>query len=203
MGDHLIVNCLRIHFFPAFSFVHVQPEVLEQLTGLKELWMDGNKLTFLPGVSYTLMSLFSDCCSLTHHLEIISLDSPPPFQPHPTPPPPQTACLLKSSSKRAAVSLHQTFSSLKPAERAALWTRFSHWMNTHFLPTNKMHAFGFADVPGVIRTKHQLWKNYYIGGLIVRICLMRFFFHPNDQLVCKWVIIKALVLLPVFQQHQL
>lgn len=61
----------------AFSFLHVQPEVVEWLTGLKELWMDGNKLTFLPGVSYTLIFPFSDCCVLTHHLEIISLDSPP------------------------------------------------------------------------------------------------------------------------------
>ena len=28
----------------------VQPEVLEQLSGIKELWMDCNRLTFLPGV---------------------------------------------------------------------------------------------------------------------------------------------------------
>uniref|UniRef100_A0A7N6C1C9 PDZ domain-containing protein n=1 Tax=Anabas testudineus TaxID=64144 RepID=A0A7N6C1C9_ANATE len=33
------------------------PEVLEQLTGLKELWMDGNKLTFLPGMLGMLKQL--------------------------------------------------------------------------------------------------------------------------------------------------
>lgn len=69
-----ILACSQLR---VFSFLHVQPEVVEQLTGLKELWMDGNKLTFLPGVSYTLIFPFSDCCVLTHHLEIISLDSPP------------------------------------------------------------------------------------------------------------------------------
>ncbi|XP_061655251.1 erbin isoform X3 [Phyllopteryx taeniolatus] len=33
------------------------PEVLEQLTGIKELWMDGNRLTFLPGMLGTLKQL--------------------------------------------------------------------------------------------------------------------------------------------------
>uniref|UniRef100_A0A4W5MJD8 Erbb2 interacting protein n=1 Tax=Hucho hucho TaxID=62062 RepID=A0A4W5MJD8_9TELE len=33
------------------------PEVLEQLTGIKELWMDGNRLTFLPGRLGTLKQL--------------------------------------------------------------------------------------------------------------------------------------------------
>uniref|UniRef100_A0A3Q2C9F9 Erbb2 interacting protein n=1 Tax=Cyprinodon variegatus TaxID=28743 RepID=A0A3Q2C9F9_CYPVA len=33
------------------------PEVLEHLSGLKELWMDGNKLTFLPGMLGTLKQL--------------------------------------------------------------------------------------------------------------------------------------------------
>ncbi|NXB46643.1 ERBIN protein, partial [Leucopsar rothschildi] len=33
------------HDFP------LQPEVLEQLSGLKEFWMDGNRLTLIPGVS--------------------------------------------------------------------------------------------------------------------------------------------------------
>ncbi|KTG35754.1 hypothetical protein cypCar_00013780 [Cyprinus carpio] len=33
------------------------PEVLEQLTGIRELWMDGNKLTFLPGMIGTLKQL--------------------------------------------------------------------------------------------------------------------------------------------------
>lgn len=39
--------------------------------------------------------------------------------------------------------------------------------------------------------------------MIVRMCYTGFIFHPNDQLVCNWVIIKALDLLPAFQQHQL
>nr|XP_054600527.1 erbin isoform X2 [Nothobranchius furzeri] len=38
------------------EFVEV-PEVLEHLTGLKELWMDGNKLSFLPGMLGTLKQL--------------------------------------------------------------------------------------------------------------------------------------------------
>uniref|UniRef100_A0A674EZJ5 Erbb2 interacting protein n=1 Tax=Salmo trutta TaxID=8032 RepID=A0A674EZJ5_SALTR len=33
------------------------PEVLEQLTGIKELWMDGNRLTFLPGMLGVLKQL--------------------------------------------------------------------------------------------------------------------------------------------------
>uniref|UniRef100_A0A3B4U6N8 Erbb2 interacting protein n=1 Tax=Seriola dumerili TaxID=41447 RepID=A0A3B4U6N8_SERDU len=33
------------------------PEVLEQLTGIKELWMDGNRLTFLPGMLGMLKQL--------------------------------------------------------------------------------------------------------------------------------------------------
>ncbi|GAA6111275.1 protein LAP2-like, partial, partial [Tachysurus ichikawai] len=33
------------------------PEVLEQLTGIKELWMDGNKLTVLPPMIGTLKQL--------------------------------------------------------------------------------------------------------------------------------------------------
>ncbi|XP_016097811.1 erbin [Sinocyclocheilus grahami] len=33
------------------------PEVLEQLTGIRELWMDGNKLTFLPGMIGALKQL--------------------------------------------------------------------------------------------------------------------------------------------------
>uniref|UniRef100_A0A4W5LE93 Erbb2 interacting protein n=1 Tax=Hucho hucho TaxID=62062 RepID=A0A4W5LE93_9TELE len=34
-----------------------EPEVLEQLTGIKELWMDGNRLTFLPGMLGALKQL--------------------------------------------------------------------------------------------------------------------------------------------------
>lgn len=36
-----------------------QPEVLEQLSGLKEFWMDGNRLTLIPGVSPLLYQIFS------------------------------------------------------------------------------------------------------------------------------------------------
>lgn len=71
-------------------------------------------------------------------LNTSSWDYFPRFSPNPP-----KLCLLKSSSKRAAVSLHETLSSLKPAERAALWTRFCRRMNSH----NKMHSFGFAYVP--------------------------------------------------------
>lgn len=58
-------------------------------------------------------------------LNTSSWDYFPRFSPNPP-----KLCLLKSSSKRAAVSLHQTLSSLKPAERLRFerdsvvgWTR--------------------------------------------------------------------------------
>ncbi|OXB80867.1 UNVERIFIED_CONTAM: hypothetical protein H355_016884 [Colinus virginianus] len=35
----------------------LQPEVLEQLSGLKEFWMDGNRLTLIPGFIGTLKQL--------------------------------------------------------------------------------------------------------------------------------------------------
>lgn len=35
---------------PPLLCLHQQPEVLDQLAGIRELWMDGNRLTFLPGV---------------------------------------------------------------------------------------------------------------------------------------------------------
>lgn len=36
----------------------LQPEVLEQLSGLKEFWMDGNRLTLIPGVSsFTVLNI--------------------------------------------------------------------------------------------------------------------------------------------------
>uniref|UniRef100_A0A8C7KUI1 Erbb2 interacting protein n=1 Tax=Oncorhynchus kisutch TaxID=8019 RepID=A0A8C7KUI1_ONCKI len=41
----------------SLSCPYPQPEVLEQLTGIKELWMDGNRLTFLPGRLGTLKQL--------------------------------------------------------------------------------------------------------------------------------------------------
>uniref|UniRef100_A0A673YTK1 Erbb2 interacting protein n=1 Tax=Salmo trutta TaxID=8032 RepID=A0A673YTK1_SALTR len=41
----------------SLSHPYPQPEVLEQLTGIKELWMDGNRLTFLPGRLGTLKQL--------------------------------------------------------------------------------------------------------------------------------------------------
>lgn len=37
----------------------LQPEVLEQLSGLKEFWMDGNRLTLIPGVSpLTVLNIY-------------------------------------------------------------------------------------------------------------------------------------------------
>lgn len=35
---------------PPVLCLYQQPEVLDQLAGIRELWMDGNRLTFLPGV---------------------------------------------------------------------------------------------------------------------------------------------------------
>ena len=36
----------------------LQPEVLEQLSGLKEFWMDGNRLTLIPGVNpFTVLNI--------------------------------------------------------------------------------------------------------------------------------------------------
>uniref|UniRef100_A0A8C8EQW9 PDZ domain-containing protein n=1 Tax=Oncorhynchus tshawytscha TaxID=74940 RepID=A0A8C8EQW9_ONCTS len=65
----LCVFCSPHSFFPStlcltvspnslsLSCLYPQPEVLEQLTGIKELWMDGNRLTFLPGRLGTLKQL--------------------------------------------------------------------------------------------------------------------------------------------------
>uniref|UniRef100_A0AAR2JXR7 PDZ domain-containing protein n=1 Tax=Pygocentrus nattereri TaxID=42514 RepID=A0AAR2JXR7_PYGNA len=52
----LYLNDAFLEFLPA-SFGRSDPEVLEQLTGIKELWMDGNKLTVLPGMIGTLKQL--------------------------------------------------------------------------------------------------------------------------------------------------
>lgn len=40
------------------NYFLLQPEVLEQLSGLKEFWMDGNRLTLIPGVrSLTVLNI--------------------------------------------------------------------------------------------------------------------------------------------------
>uniref|UniRef100_A0A8C9TII0 Erbb2 interacting protein n=1 Tax=Scleropages formosus TaxID=113540 RepID=A0A8C9TII0_SCLFO len=65
----LYLNDAFLEFLPAsfgrcaspplqsFTSEVLLPEVLEQLTGIKELWMDGNRLTILPGMIGTLKQL--------------------------------------------------------------------------------------------------------------------------------------------------
>ena len=48
-----------------------QPEVLEQLSGLKEFWMDGNRLTFIPGVCISNFKDFDYFCLSFAFLRII------------------------------------------------------------------------------------------------------------------------------------
>uniref|UniRef100_A0A4W5MJ27 Erbb2 interacting protein n=1 Tax=Hucho hucho TaxID=62062 RepID=A0A4W5MJ27_9TELE len=55
LSIHSFSHCHSPLSFPLRPYP--QPEVLEQLTGIKELWMDGNRLTFLPGRLGTLKQL--------------------------------------------------------------------------------------------------------------------------------------------------